>query len=162
VLSLGSNIGDRIACLQGALDSLAARGVQILAVSSVYETAPVGGPDQDDFLNAVALVRTSVEPRELLALCQQVEAEHHRIREVRWGPRTLDVDLIEMDGVAMADEILTLPHPRAHERAFVCIPWLEVDPGAVLLEQPLSALTLDTTGVVRREDMALRVPESDR
>jgi 2-amino-4-hydroxy-6-hydroxymethyldihydropteridine diphosphokinase len=155
-------MGDRVALLQGALDSLAARGVRILAVSSVYETAPVGGPDQGDFLNAVALVRTSVEPLELLALCQQVEAEHDRIREVRWGPRTLDVDLIEMDGVAMEDEILTLPHPRARERAFVCIPWLEVDPDAVLLEQPLSALTLDSTGVVRRVDMALRLPERDR
>ena len=162
MLSLGSNMGDRVARLQGALDSLAARGVRILAVSSVYETAPVGGPDQDDFLNVVALVQASVGPRELLDLCQQVEAEHDRIREVRWGPRTLDVDLIEMDGVTMDDEVLTLPHPRANERAFVCIPWLEVDPGAVLMEQPLTALSLDSTGVVRREDMALRLPESDR
>ncbi len=162
MLSLGSNIGDRIACLQGALDSLAARGVQILAVSSVYETAPVGGPDQDDFLNAVALVQVRVEPRELLALCQQVEAEHDRVREVRWGPRTLDVDLVEVNGVEMDDEVLTLPHPRAHERAFVCIPWLEVDPEAVLRERPVSSLSLDSTGVVRREDIALRIPERDR
>lgn len=162
MLSLGSNIGDRIACLQGALDSLAARGVQILAVSSVYETAPVGGPDQDDFLNAVALVQARVEPRELLALCQQVEAEHDRVREVRWGPRTLDVDLVEVNGVEMDDEVLTLPHPRAHERAFVCIPWLEVDPEAVLRERPVSSLSLDSTGVVRREDIALRIPERDR
>ncbi|MDP4621255.1 MAG: 2-amino-4-hydroxy-6-hydroxymethyldihydropteridine diphosphokinase, partial [Thermoleophilia bacterium] len=87
VLSVGSNMGDRLAHLQGALDLLAERGVRILAVSSVYRTAPVGGPDQDDFLNAIAIVESTLTPHELLAVCLDIEARHGRVREVRWGPR---------------------------------------------------------------------------
>ena len=157
VLALGSNIGDRLGHLQGAIDALAG-DVEVIAVSGVYETAPVGGPDQGDFLNAVIVVETSLSPHDLLALCQRVETAHDRVREVRWGPRTLDVDIIAMEGILLDESLLTLPHPRAHERAFVCIPWLEVDPAAALPLGRVAGLTLDVDGVSRRQDLALRIP----
>lgn len=157
VLALGSNLGDRMRHLQGAVDALSG-DVDVIAVSGVYETAPVGGPDQEDFLNAVVIVETALPPHGLLALCQGVETAHDRVREVRWGPRTLDVDIIAMEGVLLDEPSLTLPHPRAHERAFVCIPWLEIDPTAALPLGPVSGLTLDADGVSRREDLALAVP----
>lgn len=160
VLALGSNLGDRVAYLQGAIDSLAG-DVDVIAVSGVYETAPVGGPDQQDFLNAVIVVETQLSPHQLLALCQGIETAHDRVREVRWGPRTLDVDIIAMEGVLLDEPSLTLPHPRAHERAFVCVPWLEVDPTAALPLGPVSGLTLDAGGVSRREDLGLEVPGAD-
>ena len=139
VLALGANLGDRLAALQGAVDALGAHGqVEVLAVSSVYSTAPVGGPEQDDYLNAVVLVDTELSPHELLALAQRIEADHHRTREVRWGPRTLDVDLIALQDaegeVIMDTADLTLPHPRAFERAFVCVPWTDVEPERALPE----------------------------
>jgi len=158
VLSLGSNLGDRLAHLQGALDLLALAGVRIVAISGVYETAPVGGPEQDDFLNAVAIVDSDLPATELLAACQQVEAARDRVREVHWGPRTLDVDIVWVLGVECDDPALTLPHPRAHERAFVCVPWLEVDPDATLPQGLVANLDLDRAGVVRRDDLALVVP----
>ena len=157
VLAVGSNLGDRKAHLQGAIDALG-DVVDVIAVSGVYETAPVGGPDQDDFLNAVVIVETSLAPHGLLALCQRVEADHDRVREVRWGPRTLDVDVIAIEGEVLDDPDLTLPHPRAHERAFVCVPWLDVDPGAALPQGPIASLTLDQSGIVRRSDLALALP----
>lgn len=158
VLSIGSNLGDRMAHLQGALDELAAQGVAVISVSPVYETAPVGGPEQDDFLNAVTIVESSLAPFDLLATCQRIEASHDRVREVRWGPRTLDVDVIAIDGVTLDDDDLTVPHPRAHERAFVCIPWSDVDPQARIGDRVISSLELDRSGVVRRDDLTLRVP----
>lgn len=157
VLSIGSNLGDRMGHLQGAIDALAER-VQVVAVSGVYETAPVGGPDQDDFLNAVVLVDSARPPGDLLGICQGIEAAHDRVREVRWGPRTLDVDIIAIEAIALDDPDLTIPHPRAHERAFVCVPWLDVDPDAVLPQGRVADLTLDATGIVRRTDLSLSVP----
>lgn len=150
VLALGANLGDRLAALQGAVDALCAHGqVEVLAVSSVYSTAPVGGPEQDDYLNAVVLVDTELSPHELLALAQRIEADHHRTREVRWGPRTLDVDLIALQDaegeVIMDTADLTLPHPRAFERAFVCVPWTDVEPERALPE-------LDAADVHRIEE----------
>jgi 2-amino-4-hydroxy-6-hydroxymethyldihydropteridine diphosphokinase len=137
VLALGANLGDRLAALQGAVDALGAHDrVDLLAVSHVYSTAPVGGPEQDDYLNAAVLIETELAPHELLALAHRIEADHHRTREVRWGPRTLDIDII-----AMADDSgdltvdtpdLTIPHPRAFERAFVCVPWADVEPDRAL------------------------------
>jgi len=103
-----------------------------MAVSPVYETAPVGGPDQPDYLNAVLLARTSLAARPLLGRLHEVEAAFARVRDVRFGPRTLDVDIVAYDGVVGADPGLTLPHPRAHQRAFVLAPWHDVDPDAVL------------------------------
>ncbi|WP_391530683.1 2-amino-4-hydroxy-6-hydroxymethyldihydropteridine diphosphokinase [Candidatus Frankia nodulisporulans] len=130
VLALGSNLGDRLALLRAAVASLDTR-LGVLACSPVYETAPVGGPEQDDYLNAVVLV-ASAGPRELLAAAHAAEAAAHRVRQVRWGPRTLDVDVIALGSVRSDDPEIILPHPRAHLRAFVCVPWLDVEPAAIL------------------------------
>lgn len=131
VIALGSNLGDRLGNLQGGLDALAGTpGLQVVAVSPLYETAPVGGPEQADFLNAVLIVATRLPPGRLLERCHSVEAALGRTREVVWGPRTLDLDLIVYGDVVSDDPALTLPHPRAHERAFVLAPWLAVDPDA--------------------------------
>jgi len=158
VLSVGSNLGDRMGHLQGALDALAER-VDVIAISGIYETSPVGGPEQDDFLNAVIIVETTLAPHELLVLCQQVEADRNRVREVRWGPRTLDVDIIAMDDTVLDDPSLTLPHPRAHERAFVCVPWLDVDADATLPQGRIADLGLDPRGVNRRTDLTFAKPD---
>jgi 2-amino-4-hydroxy-6-hydroxymethyldihydropteridine diphosphokinase len=144
--------------LQGALDALAER-VDVIAISGIYETSPVGGPEQDDFLNAVIIVETTLAPHELLALCQQVEADRNRVRKVRWGPRTLDVDIIAMDDTVLGDPALTLPHPRAHERAFVCVPWLDVDADAALPQGRIADLGLDPRGVNRRTDLTFARPD---
>jgi 2-amino-4-hydroxy-6-hydroxymethyldihydropteridine diphosphokinase len=132
VLSLGSNLGDRLAHLDLGLTVVCGGGLRCLAVSSVYQTAPVGGPEQDDYLNAVLLAESSLPARDILARCHAAEAAAARLRTVRWGPRTLDVDIIACGGEVSAEPGLTLPHPRAHERAFVLVPWLEVAPDAVL------------------------------
>ncbi len=161
VLSVGSNIGDRMGHLQGALDALAER-VDVIAISGIFETSPVGGPEQDDFLNAVIIVETTLAPHELLELCQQVEADRDRVREVRWGPRTLDVDIIVMDGTVLDDSVLTLPHPRAHERAFVCVPWLDVDADAALPQGRIADLGLDPRGVNARPDLSWAQPGGGR
>lgn len=158
VLSIGSNLGDRLGHLQGALDQLAERGIRVLGVSPVYQTAPVGGVEQDDFLNIIAIVESDLSPVDLLARCQEVEAVHDRVRDIRWGPRTLDVDIVSIDGIVMDDPALMLPHPRAHERAFVCIPWLDIDPAARIGTDDVASLELDTAGVQRRDDLRLRRP----
>ena len=104
-----------------------------MRASGLYRTAPVGGPaGQPDFVNAVIEVTTDLGAYELLKLCNAVEAAHHRERLVRWGPRTLDIDVIDYDGVISEDPVLTLPHPRAQERAFVLVPWAQMDPQARL------------------------------
>ena len=132
-LALGTNLGDRPRVLRSAVAALAAvEGIELQRVSPVVETDPVGGPEQPDYLNAVVLATTTLEPLELLRACQQVEADHDRVREVRWGPRTLDVDVLAYGSSVVDDPVLTLPHPRAHERAFVLQPWAQVDPDAVL------------------------------
>jgi 2-amino-4-hydroxy-6-hydroxymethyldihydropteridine diphosphokinase len=133
VLAVGANLGDRRAALQAALDALGGyEGVRLVAVSSVIETAPVGGPEQPDYLNAVLLVDTVLAPLELLAACQQIENDLGRRRVERWGPRTLDIDLISYRDLVASSSQLEVPHPRAAERAFVLAPWLELDPEAVL------------------------------
>ena len=133
MLALGSNLGSRLDILQGAVNAVAGvPGVWIDRVSPVYETAPVGGPQQPDYLNAVLLARTTLPPYDLLDAVHQVEAAFERVREVRWGPRTLDIDIIAYQGAACGDPSLTLPHPRAHERAFVLAPWHDADPDAVI------------------------------
>ena len=133
VIALGANLGDARAALSGASEAIEAiPGTFLTAQSSVYSTAPVGGVEQPDYLNAVVIVETTLSPRELLDRLHDLENAWHRTREMRWGPRTLDLDLIEYAGVTSADPTLTLPHPRAHERAFVLVPWLEADPRAEL------------------------------
>ena len=162
VLALGSNLGDRLANLRGGLGALlAGPGLTPVAVSGVYETAPVGGPEQPDYLNAVLVADTTLPAAALLRRCQQAEAAFHRVREVVWGPRTLDVDIIVYGDVVSDDPALTLPHPRASQRAFVLAPWLEADPGAVIPGQgPVPGLLARAgrTGLRRRDDVALRLP----
>jgi len=126
-LGLGSNLGDRLANLGRAVRELEERGVSVLRSSRVYETDPVGGPPQPEFLNAVLEVRTELEPRELLKVCLEVESETGRVRGERWGPRVIDLDLLTYGGIEMDEPELTLPHPRMHERAFVLVPLLELD-----------------------------------
>ena len=148
VLSIGSNLGDRLGHLQLAVDVL-----QPYAVSPVYETAPVGGPEQDDFLNAVVLA--DLDAAGAWERAQVAEQRAHRSREVRWGPRTLDVDVIWAEGQAGG---LLLPHPRAAERAFVLAPWLDVEPDAQLPGRgPIADLlaALGDTGIRRRDDLVL-------
>jgi 2-amino-4-hydroxy-6-hydroxymethyldihydropteridine diphosphokinase len=132
VIALGSNLGDRLANLQQGLFALCGGGLVCEAVSAVFETAPVGGPAQGDFLNAVLLASSSSPAREILRRCQGAEEALGRVRTVRWGPRTLDADVIAYGKEVSNDPDLTLPHPRAHERAFVLAPWLDADPTACL------------------------------
>ena len=149
VIALGANLGDPVAALQGATDALNADPrTEVIAASHVYQSDPVGGIEQPVFCNAVVIVRTDREPDELLALAHRIEQDWHRTREVRWGPRTLDIDLIDVQGVTSDDPALTLPHPRAHERGFVLIPWREVDPeGRLTGHGPIRDLAVDTAGV---------------
>jgi 2-amino-4-hydroxy-6-hydroxymethyldihydropteridine diphosphokinase len=159
VVALGSNLGDRDAHLQAAVDGLRAAGA--VAVSAVYETAPVGGPAQPDYYNAVVLLDTQLSPAELLALAHRLEADAQRTRTQRWGPRTLDVDVISYGEIQSDDPVLALPHPRAHERAFVLAPWLELDakaqlPGHGAVSDLLAAL--DSGGVRRLDRPVLRLP----
>lgn len=149
VLGIGANLGDRLAALQGAVDALCSEpGIEVVAVSPVVESDPVGGPEQPDFLNAVVEVRTTLGPMQLLELAQRIEHEWHRVRTERWGPRTLDIDIIAMEDLRNDDPVLTLPHPRAHERAFVIVPWRELDPDAHLPGVgAVRDLPVDTSGV---------------
>ncbi|MFM7061389.1 MAG: 2-amino-4-hydroxy-6-hydroxymethyldihydropteridine diphosphokinase [Actinomycetes bacterium] len=151
-LALGSNLGDRLANLQGALDGLAAtQGIEVVARSSVYETDPVGGPVQDDYLNAVVEVDTTLTPQELLAVCGRLEQAAHRVRLERWGPRTLDVDVLLVGDLVVATDDLEVPHPRMWERTFVLAPLHDVAPDLVTVPDG------GWTGV-RRAPVALRLP----
>ena len=137
VIAVGSNLGDRVATFQAAVRALAeADGIEVTAISTPIETVALrpGGedPDAPAYLNAVVLVRTTLAPRQLLGLLNDLEREHGRVRGERWGDRTLDLDIIDYAGMQSASEDLTLPHPRAHERTFVLRPWVEVAPDAVL------------------------------
>ena len=159
VLALGSNLGDRLANLRAGLDALTAGGeITVTAVSPVYETAPVGGPGQPEYLNAVVLGRTSLPARAVLRAAQAAEQALGRVRAVRWGPRTLDVDVITVGEERSDDAGLTLPHPRAGQRAFVLMPWLDADPAATLPGAgPVAAIAarLGRDGVRRRDDLSL-------
>ncbi|MBV9794950.1 MAG: 2-amino-4-hydroxy-6-hydroxymethyldihydropteridine diphosphokinase [Actinobacteria bacterium] len=162
VLALGSNLGDRQQQLQRAVDELAATpGLRVTAVSPVYETDPVGGPEQPDYLNAVVLAVASRPAAEVLDRAHAIEAAARRTRTVRWGPRTLDVDIIAYGDELSADPVLTLPHPRAQDRAFVLAPWRDLDPEAELPGRgPVADLLaqLPDQGVRRRDDVTLRQP----
>ncbi len=129
-LGLGSNLGDRLTTLQAAVDLLHADpATRVDEVSSVYETDPVGGPDQEPFLNLAVRVATRRSPRRLLRLCNQVEARLGRIRGVRWGPRTIDIDVLVYDDRRVRTRDLVIPHPRLVERPFALVPLMEVAPG---------------------------------
>jgi 2-amino-4-hydroxy-6-hydroxymethyldihydropteridine diphosphokinase len=132
VIALGSNVGDTNSHLHHAIEELG-HHIEITAVSSFHKTAPMGGPVQNDYLNAVLLAQSDMDPLDLLVLMQDIELKAGRTREIHWGPRTLDLDLISFGELVLNDPHLTLPHPFAHERSFVLEPWLEIDPTGELL-----------------------------
>ncbi|GAB2737035.1 2-amino-4-hydroxy-6-hydroxymethyldihydropteridine diphosphokinase [Streptomyces bullii] len=165
VISIGANLGNRLETLQGAIDALEdTPGVRVKAVSPVYETEPWGVEPgtQPSYFNAVVVLKTTLPPSSLLERAHAVEEAFHRVRDERWGPRTLDVDIVSYADVVSDDPHLTLPHPRAHERAFVLAPWHDVDPEAQLPGRGPVAALLDTVtrdGVAPRGDLELRLPE---
>jgi 2-amino-4-hydroxy-6-hydroxymethyldihydropteridine diphosphokinase len=129
-LALGSNLGDRVHYLRDAVDGLAQAG--LVATSPVYETEPIGGPGgQGAYLNMVVELDTDAPPRQLLGLCRRLEAAAERVREERWGPRTLDVDILWVDGVKVHEPDLAVPHPRMWERRFVLAPLRDLAPDIV-------------------------------
>ena len=132
VLSLGSNLGDRLGYLRSAVAGLGQYVEGPGMVSPVYETPPWGGVEQPAYLNAVVVVHGQRSPGQWLELAHVLEQAAGRTRELRWGARTLDVDIIVVDDISSDDPTLTLPHPHAHERSFVLLPWLDIDPAAVL------------------------------
>lgn len=161
VLSLGSNLGDRLGHLQSAVRGFAG---QVVAVSPVYETAPWGVTDQPDFLNAVLVVESAgFDEWDWLRRGQDLERQADRVREQHWGPRTLDVDVVTVDDVRSGHAELLLPHPGTPSRATVLIPWSAIDPDAVLpghgrVDALLGALPADeVAGVARRDDLELIV-----
>lgn len=170
VVALGANLGDALGTLQDAAHALDLHPrISVLAGSPVYVTEPVGGVEQPDFHNAAVLIETSLPPHQLLAVCQGIEVAAGRTREVRWGPRTLDLDIVRMrevvgtaavdtavdagphtdadphtgTDVRLAGQVLTLPHPRAGERAFVLAPWADLEPDATV-ETPHGAAPITT------------------
>lgn len=160
VLSIGSNLGDRRVNLQGAVDSLAdTPDVWLTDVSPVYETAPVDSPeDARDYLNAIVLIDTTLSARTLLERALAIEAAYGRERAERNAARTLDVDVIVIGDRRANEEDMTLPHPRAHERAFVLAPWHDLEPHASIPGRgPIAELLeqLGTSGVKRRDDIEL-------
>jgi 2-amino-4-hydroxy-6-hydroxymethyldihydropteridine diphosphokinase len=164
VLALGSNLGDRLGTLQGCVQAIGGLpDTDVLAISPVYETVPAGGPAQPDYLNAVLVVRTGLRPQDLLKAAHRIEADFGRIREERFGPRTLDIDIISYAGEVSTDLVLTLPHPRAHERAFVLAPWHDIDaraelPGRGAVSHLLAGL--DRGGIRQVPGAVLRLPRS--
>jgi 2-amino-4-hydroxy-6-hydroxymethyldihydropteridine diphosphokinase len=154
VLSIGSNLGNRVANLRTAVAEFAD---VLIEVSPVYQTPPWGGVEQGPYLNAVLVVSGHLTPAEWLARAHRAEDAAARERAVRWGPRTLDVDIVHIDGVASDDPELRLPHPFARERAFVLLPWLDVDSAAELSGRPVGEWLsiVDRMGIERRDDVVL-------
>lgn len=151
-LGLGGNLGDRRQYLAGAIHALNGElGIRVESVSSVYETKPVGVVDQPDFLNLVAQIATELSARELLARCLRIEADLGRVRTERWGPRTIDIDVLWFDGKTVDEPDLVLPHPRMLARAFVLVPLAEIAPLISLDGMRIDALAakLDQTGLFR-------------
>ena len=163
VLAVGANLGDRLGTLQGCVEAIGGLpDTDVLAISPVYETAPVGGPAQPDFLNAVLIAATGLGPYDLLEAVHRIEADFGRVRAERFGPRTLDIDIISYAAQVSSDPLLTLPHPRAHERAFVLAPWHDIDADATVPGRgPVRDLLagLDAGDIRRRPDLVLRRPE---
>jgi 2-amino-4-hydroxy-6-hydroxymethyldihydropteridine diphosphokinase len=153
-LGIGSNLGNRLAYLQLAVNGLAASaGVKVVAVSPVYETDPVGGPEQPKYLNAVVEIESSLDARGLLHVGQRLEAEAARVRRERWGPRTLDVDVLLVGEATVTAPDLVVPHPRMYERGFVMAPLADLAPARPLPEPPEPGWP-----GVRRTGLTLRVP----
>src|SRR5918995_6446459 len=148
-LGLGSNLGDRLTNLQAAVDALQVEpGLRVTASSRVWETVPVGGPPQPDYLNAVIRIETDLSARDLLDTGRRVEARLGRVRTERWGARTIDIDVLLFDEETIDESDLVVPHPRLSQRAFVLLPLLEVTPDPILPDGTrLKDLRVDTEGV---------------
>ena len=148
-LGLGSNLGDRLTNLQAAVDALQVEpGLRVTASSRVWETVPVGGPPQPDYLNAVIRIETDLSARDLLDTGRRVEARLGRVRTERWGARTIDIDVLLFDEEVIEESDLVVPHPRLSQRAFVLLPLLEVTPDPILPDGTrLKDLRVDTEGV---------------
>jgi len=131
VVALGANLEEPATAIELAI-TLLAQSSELIARSSLYSTKPVGGPPQPDYINAVCIIESELPAHDLLSLLHGIEKSMGRVRNERWGPRVIDLDLITYDTMQSEDEDLTLPHPRAHERRFVLEPWLEIQPDAVL------------------------------
>ncbi|MFD3719299.1 2-amino-4-hydroxy-6-hydroxymethyldihydropteridine diphosphokinase [Streptomyces sp. NPDC058674] len=165
VIALGANLGNRLETLQGAIDALGdTPGLRVKAVSPVYETEPWGVDpgSQPAYFNAVVSVKTTLPPSSLMERGQAIEEAFDRVREERWGPRTIDVDIVSYAEVVSDDPLLTLPHPRAHQRAFVLAPWNDIDPQAQIPGRgAVSGLLagIGLAGVTPRPDLELRLPE---
>ena len=162
-LSLGSNLGERLDYLSQAVTALMnTPKIKVLKVSSVYQTKPVGGPKQEDYLNAVIKIETDLSPTQLLEVTQSIENNEGRVRDILWGPRTLDIDILTFDNLLSADEKLTLPHPRISERAFVLVPFFEIEPTATVTG--LGALS-DLYNQISKSDVQLnsdmKLPEAN-
>ena len=149
-LSLGSNLGQKVDYLNNAVDIIKKNDfIHNVKTSSFYQTDPVGYLDQDVFVNIALVLETTLSPYEMLEVCQHVEIELNRVRLIRWGPRTIDVDIILYDDITMDDEALSIPHPRMKERAFVLVPIFELEPELKINNTTIKSLLsdLDTTGV---------------
>lgn len=166
VLSIGSNVGDSYAHLRSVTSAL---GDRVVAVSSVYSSVPWGGVEQQDFLNAIVVADDDQRgPYDWLEVARELEKAADRVRVEHWGPRSLDVDIITCDDISSSDPQLLLPHPRAHLRAFVLVPWLEVDPGASLevsgearpVCEWIESLSEEERAGVHRTDMTLPTPNT--
>jgi dihydroneopterin aldolase/2-amino-4-hydroxy-6-hydroxymethyldihydropteridine diphosphokinase len=158
LIALGSNLGDSFTIMQQAISEIEQLSeTHVEAVSNLYETEPVGGPEQNSFLNAAILISTSLEPQNLLAALHEIEALHGRTREIQWGPRTLDLDLIDYENFTSTDESLKVPHPLASERSFVLAPCADVAPewklfaprhnSAVTIKELLAEMQMDMSEV---------------
>jgi 2-amino-4-hydroxy-6-hydroxymethyldihydropteridine diphosphokinase len=132
VIALGANIGNPEEQMAIAI-ALLRESLDVIALSTIISTAPAGGPVQPDYLNAVCIVESELPASDLLSLLHGIEKSLGRVRDERWGPRTIDLDLIQYGSILSSADELTLPHPRAHERRFVLEPWLEIEPDAILL-----------------------------
>jgi 2-amino-4-hydroxy-6-hydroxymethyldihydropteridine diphosphokinase len=134
VVALGANLEEPRKAIELAIELLK-QAADVTAVSSMYETEPVGGPEQENYINAVLILESELPAADLLSLLHGIEKSMGRVRDVRWGPRVIDLDLIQYGTLLSESEELTLPHPRAHERRFVLEPWHEIEPEAILLTQ---------------------------
>lgn len=159
-IGLGSNVGDREKYLENAIEKLSeADGVDVTQVSSIYETVPVGFTDQDDFLNAVVEIDTSLAPRSLLVTTKRIETELQRVREQHWGPRTIDLDILLYDDTVLSEPHLNLPHPEVMNRAFVLVPLVEIAPRKRLPSGECVSDLLRELGEVRGVDIYRRASD---
>jgi len=157
-IALGSNLGDRAANLRTALEMLAqTAGISITAVSAIYETAPVGGPEQDHYLNACAALDTELTPTRLLLMMLDIEEKIGRVRKVRWGPRIIDLDLLLYGEIMMNTPLLELPHPRMSERDFVLIPLADIAPDQII-PGLIQTVALTLAGRPKNEEIKLFLP----